>query len=88
MSVGDTSLFNLLSDARPVLLNFSADPNSLAAQAQAMGIQVFDAKPGRGYEGLCAVLIRPDGYIWWATDDPAEPLGELGVHFQRGADRG
>jgi hypothetical protein len=72
---GTTRVFNLLHDARPVLLNFETrDRFDVAPWAHR--VRLVDAK----YEGVWelpvlgevaappAVLVRPDGHVAWAGD--------------------
>ncbi len=78
---GEASLrvFELLHDARPVLLNLG-EPGSLDIAPWADRVQLLDA----GYDGPwelpvigavsapTAVLVRPDGYVAW-VGGPADP---------------
>jgi 3-(3-hydroxy-phenyl)propionate hydroxylase len=72
---GPMRVFELLHDARPVLLNLG-EPGDLDITAWADRVRLVDAS----YEGECelpvlgavsaptAVLIRPDGYVAWVRD--------------------
>lgn len=57
---------NLLHNARPVLLDLCG--GAAAAQAQPWADRV-DAVEGELAGGPAALLIRPDGYVAWATDE-------------------
>jgi 2-polyprenyl-6-methoxyphenol hydroxylase-like FAD-dependent oxidoreductase len=67
-----------LRDARPVLLSPRPLPTA-AITATRLGIRVAT--------GPATMIVRPDGYVWWATDDddpdgPAsDALEALGVTF-------
>lgn len=89
LPVGNTSLFNLLADARPVLLDFTggAVPAAATRLAGDLGISSHAAGPWPGTEKVAAALVRPDGYCWWATEDPTADhmlaaLKAVGVRFQ------
>jgi len=72
---GPTRVFNLLHDARPVLLNLGG-PGGLDISPWANRVRLVDA----GRDGACelpvlgpvtvppVVLIRPDGHVAWAGD--------------------
>jgi len=83
-----TSLFQLLHAGRPVLLVFAGAtvPDGTVAVARGLGIETHQAELWPGHEKVTAALVRPDGYLWWASDDPAgagapEILRSLGVRF-------
>ena len=79
---GPTRVYELLHDARPVLLNFG-EPSAFDIGPWADRVQSVDAT----YDGVwelpvigevdapAAVLIRPDGYVAWtgALTDPELP---------------
>ena len=88
LPAGDTSLFGLLASARPVLLDFTGRPVPAAVTALAgdLGIATRTAGPWPGPEKAAAALVRPDGYCWWATEDPSADhvlaaLQTLGARF-------
>ena len=72
---GPSRVFDLLHDARAVLLNFG-EPGSFDIAAWADRVQLIDAKrvgtcelPALGTVTVPgAVLIRPDGYVAWVED--------------------
>ncbi len=80
---GPTRVFNLLHDARPVLLNVGV-PGGFDIAPWADRVRLVDARHQGRWELPVigevapppAVLIRPDGHVAWAGDltDPALPL--------------
>jgi hypothetical protein len=80
---GPVRVFELLHDARPVLLNLGS-PGTLEIPSWADRVQVIDAS----YEGQwelpvlgvvsapSAVLVRPDGYVAWVGDGTDEGLSD------------
>jgi hypothetical protein len=56
---------DLLHDARPVLLDLSGGAASAAAAAWSDRVNAVTAAMT---DGPGALLIRPDGYVAWATD--------------------
>ena len=80
---GPLRVFELLHDARPVLLNLS-EPSGIEITQWADRVQLIDAE----YVGLwelpvlgavtapTAVLIRPDGYVAWVGDRTQLGLAE------------
>jgi 2-polyprenyl-6-methoxyphenol hydroxylase-like FAD-dependent oxidoreductase len=66
------SVYSLLRDARPLLLNFG-ESGSLDIGGWASRVRLIDARCGRRWElpvigsvpGPSAVLIRPDGHVAW-----------------------
>jgi 2-polyprenyl-6-methoxyphenol hydroxylase-like FAD-dependent oxidoreductase len=80
---GPLRVFELLHDARPVLLNFG-EPGGFDIAAWADRVQPIEADYDGEWElpvlgevsAPTAVLIRPDGYVAW-VGEPADPgLGE------------
>ncbi|RSK45313.1 FAD-dependent monooxygenase [Hymenobacter rigui] len=66
-----TTLSTLLRDGRGILLDFGTTA-SLEAFAGEFGDQLkYVSGQAQEQAGLCALLIRPDGFVAWATD--AEP---------------
>jgi hypothetical protein len=70
----------LLRTARPVLLDLTPDGRVAAAAAGRAGhVPVLVAQPAAGSPPADALLIRPDGYVAWASGpgaaDPAAGLG-------------
>jgi 2-polyprenyl-6-methoxyphenol hydroxylase-like FAD-dependent oxidoreductase len=75
-----------LHSGRAVLLNMSENPlESASDYASSIGIETVAALPE--LDDTTAAIIRPDGYVWWATDrsNPANEtrtaLAELGTTF-------
>jgi 2-polyprenyl-6-methoxyphenol hydroxylase-like FAD-dependent oxidoreductase len=80
---GPLRVFELLHDARPLLLNLG-DPGSVDITPWADRVQLIDAS----YEGewelpvlgvvdaASAVLVRPDGYVAWVGDGTDAGLGD------------
>jgi 2-polyprenyl-6-methoxyphenol hydroxylase-like FAD-dependent oxidoreductase len=72
---GPLRVYNLLHDARPVLLNFG-EPGGIAIGPWADRVRSLDAKYDGAWElpavgevpAPTAVLIRPDGYVAWVGD--------------------
>lgn len=73
LPAGDTSLFGLLAGGRPVLLDFTGGtvPAAVIEAAGYLGITTHPAAPWPGPEKVAAALVRPDGYCWWAAEDPS-----------------
>jgi FAD binding domain/Aromatic-ring hydroxylase, C-terminal len=79
---GPTRVFNLLHDARPVLLNLG-EPGGYDLSPWPNRVRLIDAEHGGVWElpvlgevaAPRAVLIRPDGHVAWAGDltDPQLP---------------
>jgi 2-polyprenyl-6-methoxyphenol hydroxylase-like FAD-dependent oxidoreductase len=65
---GTTRVAELMREARPVLLDFTPDHRAAAiAKAWSRPVTVLEAKPLAPPLPADAVLIRPDGYVAWAT---------------------
>ena len=72
---GPTRVFNLLHDARPVLLNLG-EPGGFDISPWADRVRLVDATHDGGWElpvlgevaAPAAVLLRPDGHVAWAGD--------------------
>lgn len=63
-----TRLAELLHRARPVLLDLSG--GGYAASAGAWADRVDLVTGGSADTSVAALLVRPDGYVAWATDSP------------------
>ena len=80
---GPLRVFELLHDARPVLLNLG-EPTSLDITAWADRVRLIDAQYGGSWElpvlgtvtAPTAVLIRPDGYVAWVAERTQLGLSE------------
>ena len=76
---GPTRVFNLLHDARPVLLNLG-EPGGFDIEPWADRVRLVDARHDGVWElpvlgavaAPGAVLIRPDGHVAW-VGDPTDP---------------
>jgi hypothetical protein len=89
---GPRRVFTLLHEARPVLLNLG-EPGALDIAPWADRVERVDARyagawqlPVLGAVGApTAVLIRPDGYVAWASDGTDQGLrNALTTWFGRG----
>ncbi len=77
---GPRRVFELLHDARPVLLDLG-EPEGIDITPWADRVQLIDAEyvgpwelPALGaVTAPTAVLIRPDGYVAWVGEDPTQP---------------
>jgi 2-polyprenyl-6-methoxyphenol hydroxylase-like FAD-dependent oxidoreductase len=80
---GPLRVFELLHNARPVLLNLG-EPGSVDIAQRADRIQLIDAAYDGAWElpvlgeaaAPTAVLIRPDGYVAWVGDGTATGLSD------------
>jgi hypothetical protein len=84
----DGTVFGNLTAGRALLLSFLGPSVSqdAAGAAAALGIPARLAQPWPGHEKVAAALIRPDGYVSWAVDEPADnelmtALNAFGVRF-------
>jgi 2-polyprenyl-6-methoxyphenol hydroxylase-like FAD-dependent oxidoreductase len=76
---GRTRTFELLHEARPVLLNFT-DPGGFDISPWAARVRLVDARHDGAWElpvlgevaARPAVLVRPDGHVAWAGE-PTDP---------------
>jgi bifunctional hydroxylase/dehydrase len=79
---GETTTFELLHRARGVLLDLAGNTATRAAAAPwADRVDIVGARPGASvghdvFDGIDAVLIRPDGYLAWigVTGSPPDVL--------------
>jgi hypothetical protein len=80
---GPMRVFELLHEARPVLLNFAAHHDSRSG-AWADRVRVVDADYDGAWElpvigtvtAPASVLIRPDGYVAWVGEGSAARLAD------------
>lgn len=78
---GPQRVFTLLHEARPVLLNLGK-PGALGTTPRADRVRLIDAQYAGAWElpalgaiaAPTAVLIRPDGYVAWASDGTDDGL--------------
>ena len=92
---GPTRVFNLLHEARPLLLDLG-EPGGFDISAWANRVRLVEAKCEGGWvlpvlgevAAPAAVLIRPDGHVAWAGDlaDPELPRA-IATWFGAGASR-
>jgi 3-(3-hydroxy-phenyl)propionate hydroxylase len=83
---GPLRVFNLLHNARPVLLNLG-EPGAFDITPWADRVQRIDAKYAGPWElpaigtvtAPTAVLVRPDGYVAWVGDQTQLGLTEVGL---------
>jgi 2-polyprenyl-6-methoxyphenol hydroxylase-like FAD-dependent oxidoreductase len=71
----DGTQFDWLHSGRPILLNLSGGQ---LARSSELGIETHLgalANPDPAWSGAGAAIIRPDGYVWWATE--TAPQAEL-----------
>ena len=77
---GPLRVFTLLHDARPLLLNLG-EPGGFDIAPWGDRVQLIDAHYAGTWElpaigtvaAPMAVLVRPDGYVAWVGEDPAQP---------------
>lgn len=71
-------LGDLLRDGRGVLLDFAANEANESLQALCEGRQDrlrYVSSHAKDEKGLAAVLVRPDGFVAWATDTKLDAAG-------------
>jgi 3-(3-hydroxy-phenyl)propionate hydroxylase len=74
---GPTTIFTLLHEARPILLNLG-DPGALESDGCASRVRLVDARCDAPWElpavgkvnSPTALMIRPDGHVTWTGDRP------------------
>ncbi|MET8537447.1 FAD-dependent monooxygenase [Streptomyces sp. NPDC005065] len=85
-------VFPLLYTGRAVLLSMGNGPvdTEVAERAAASGISVRPSRlaetGGPAWSGVTAALIRPDGRVWWATEQP-QPSAEFTGEVSKALDR-
>ncbi len=65
-----TKLGKLLSDGKGLLLDFDADTSLRALGGRWDSRITYLASDVKDRMGLCAVLVRPDGFVAWASNGP------------------
>jgi hypothetical protein len=75
----------VLASGRAVLIGLGGElPETAAKHAAARGIEACSGSlietAGPEWSGVGAVLVRPDGYAWWAADGPPASLGPAISH--------
>ena len=73
---GPRPIAELLRDARPLLLDLSGGDVAAAAADWPARIAVVSGTPDRVYPAT-ALLVRPDGYVAWASSASAPGFDEL-----------
>jgi hypothetical protein len=90
--LGDGTLAgSLLRDGKGLFLDFERDTRRLAELRRWQGRVARVASEARDSLGLRAVLVRPDGFVAWATDSPSDAAGlsqALGQWFGEPGDTG
>lgn len=82
-SAGVSRIAQLTHDGRPLLLDFTAEGAIAGAAAGVNGaINIVRGTPNESTV-LTAVLVRPDGYVAWATSESAPDTGGLGRALHR-----
>lgn len=71
LPVGDTTVAHLSHPGKPLLLDFT-DRSDLRTTASPWADRVHVHTGPTPTPPAAAVLVRPDGYVAWAGDDPAE----------------
>lgn len=75
-AAGGTRIAELVRAARPVLLELSGATEVLdAARPWAARVDLVAGKTSDARGGLAAVVIRPDGYVAWASAAPGGTIG-------------
>lgn len=67
-----TRLGALLHDARPLLLDLTGSDRLTALGDQDKAHVKFLSSTPKDSRGLTALLVRPDGFVAWATDDEVD----------------
>ncbi|MEV6613299.1 FAD-dependent monooxygenase [Streptomyces sp. NPDC051051] len=65
-----TSVYDLLSGGRPLLLDFHAALPADTVKPWSDRVDTVRAERGEGLPQADAILVRPDGYIAWISPDP------------------
>ncbi|MFC7330727.1 FAD-dependent monooxygenase [Marinactinospora rubrisoli] len=71
----EATLFTLLYPGRPVLLDLAGDTADTPEGAAEPALTTHRAPlhdPPAGWENVRAAVIRPDGHVAWASDDPRD----------------
>ncbi len=81
---GRTSVAELMRPARPVLLDFTSDGRVVAAATGWDGpVTLLISKPLSGPPPADGMLVRPDGYVAWASGPgAADPVAGLAAALQ------
>ncbi|MFD9966307.1 FAD-dependent monooxygenase [Amycolatopsis sp. NPDC058986] len=74
LAVGSRRVTELLRTARPVLADFTGG-TEIGAAAVGWADRVDLVSESTSDTPVAAVLVRPDGYVAWATDSPQETDG-------------
>ena len=71
----DTRVGHLLRDGRGLLLDFATDAPLQALANRWLGRINYISRDAENRLGLSAVLVRPDGFVAWASDNAADDEG-------------
>lgn len=78
-------VYELLRDGESVVLDLSGAESIAASEVEGLAARVVAGHPTRrpaGFEGLAAVIVRPDAYVGWAAAAVPEP-GAVRAAVQR-----
>jgi 2-polyprenyl-6-methoxyphenol hydroxylase-like FAD-dependent oxidoreductase len=79
---GSHRIAELARDGRPLLVDLTESGDLAAAFAQAAGLTVAAGR-AVGEVAATALLMRPDGYVAWASSQPRPDSNELRIVLQK-----
>jgi len=80
---GTSRVAQLARDGRPLLIDLTEDGGLAAAAAATAGRVTIAAGRPIGSVSATALLVRPDGYVAWASSEPEPDAGGLGRALAR-----